>query len=166
MGNALDFEGAQYESEAIRAYLDRIHIPEDPGLERARTTPERAGVPDIAVGTSEGHMLGLLLKMIDARRVVEIGTLVGYSTIHLARALPADGRLWTLEANPRHAALARENIAAAGVADRVQLIEGPALDALPRLVEHGPFDAVFVDADKLNYPNYGRWAAEHLRTNG
>jgi predicted O-methyltransferase YrrM len=166
MAYGMDYDLAQDEADAIRDYLDRTHIPQHPGLERARTTPERTGVPDISVGASEGHLLGLLLKMIGARRVVEIGTLVGYSTIHLARALPAGGRVWTLEADPRHAALARENLAAAGVADRVELIEGPAMAALPDLVAHGPFDAVFVDADKLNYPNYGRWAAEHLRPGG
>src|SRR5690349_10692213 len=109
MSSDLDDDGEHYASQAIRDYLDRVHVPEDAGLERARTTPERAGVPDIAIGTSEGHLLGLLLKMVGARRVVEIGTLVGYSTIHMARALPAGGRLWTLEADPHHAALAREN---------------------------------------------------------
>jgi caffeoyl-CoA O-methyltransferase len=101
-----------------------------------------------------------------ARKVVEFGTLAGYSAIRMAQALPPDGHLWSLEFDPKHAAIARANLEAAGVADQVTVIVGPALDALPSLAQLGPFDAVFIDADKGNYDRYGAWARMALRTGG
>jgi caffeoyl-CoA O-methyltransferase len=157
---------ASFAPAPVRDYIHHLHAPHDAALERAFTTPERTGAPAIQVSPSEGRLLALLLQLVGARRVVEIGTLVGYSTIHMARALPDGGHLWTLEADAGHAALARENLAAAGLAGRVSLIVGPALDTLRSLEAEGPFDAVFVDADKVNYPGYGRWAARHLRPGG
>jgi caffeoyl-CoA O-methyltransferase len=123
-------------------------------------------MPAIQVGPSEGKTLELLLKLAGAKKVVEVGTLAGYSAIRLARALPEDGHLFTIEYEPAHAAVARESIATAGLAGKVTILEGPALAVLSSLEEGGPFDAVFVDADKRNYDLYGRWAAKNLRRGG
>jgi len=158
--------GVTYVTKELLDWLSRTHVPHDPGLQRAFDTPTQAGIPAIMVGPSEGKLLGLLLRMIAAKKVVEIGTLAGYSTIHMARALSPGGHLWTCEFDAKHASLARENFSAAGVAERITLIEGPALDTLSKIEANGPFDAVFIDADKANYDRYGRWATKHLRTGG
>jgi caffeoyl-CoA O-methyltransferase len=121
-------------------------------------------MPAIQVGPSEGRFLYLLMKMIGAKKVVEVGTLAGYSAIHMARALPAGGQLWTIEYEPKHAEVARSNIAAAGLSDRVTVLVGAGRDVLPTI--KGPVDAVFIDADKGNYDHYGHWAIEHLRPGG
>ncbi len=164
MADTLSRAGHRYDSATATAWCDALHAPHDAALARAFDTPE--GVPAIMVGPTDGKTLHVLLRMIGARKVVEVGTLVGYSTIHMARALPADGHLWTVEFEPRHAELARGNLAAAGLADRVSVHVGAGLDVLPTLVEHGPFDAVFIDADKVNYPGYGAWAIANLRPGG
>ena len=104
--------------------------------------------------------------MVGAERVVEVGTLAGYSAIWMARALKPGGRLWTLERDPKHAAVARENLEAAGVADRVEVLVGDGLESLAKLSAQGPFCAVFIDADKERYDEYGRWALDHLRPGG
>jgi caffeoyl-CoA O-methyltransferase len=156
--------GARYTSPDILDYVNRTHVRHDAGLAKAFETP--AGVPAIQVGPSEGRLLGVLVRLVGARRVVEVGTLMGYSAIHMARALQPDGKLWTIEYDHRHAELARANIAAAGLADRVTVVEGAGREVLPTLVGHGPFDAVFIDADKAGYDYYGRWALENLRTGG
>src|SRR5690606_26965281 len=96
----------------------------------------------------------------------ELGTLAGYSAIWLARGLPADGHVWTIESEPKHAGVARRNIAAAGLAERITVVLGTGLEMLPTLEEHGPFCAVFIDADKGNYDKYGAWAAKHTRPGG
>jgi caffeoyl-CoA O-methyltransferase len=123
-------------------------------------------MPPIQVNRDEGKLLELLLRLVGARRVVELGTLAGYSAIRIARALPEDGKLWTIDCEAHHAAVARENIAAAGFSDRVEVLVGVAVGVLETLVADGPFDAVFIDADKENYDVYGRWAASHLRVGG
>jgi predicted O-methyltransferase YrrM len=117
---------------------------------------ETAGLPSISVTPLQGRLLSLLARATGARRILEVGTLGGYSTIWLARALPPDGRLVTLEANPHHADTARANLLAAGLADRVSVLVGPALDTLPSV--EGPFDLTFVDADKPNNAAYLDWA--------
>jgi predicted O-methyltransferase YrrM len=116
----------------------------------------RAGLPSIDVSPLQGKLLHLLARIQGARRILEIGTLGGYSTIWLARALPAEGRLTTLELNPKHAEVARSNLARAGVAEKVDLIVGPALESLDRLRRENrePFDLIFIDADKTGYPEY------------
>jgi caffeoyl-CoA O-methyltransferase len=156
--------GERFTTPEVLAFVNRVHVPHDPGLTRAFAVPD--GIPAIQVGPSDGKLLGLLLSMIGARKVVEVGTLVGYSSIHMARALPADGHLWSVEYEPRHAEVARANHAAAGVADRVTVHVGAGRDVLPTLEGHGPFDAVFIDADKVNYDFYGGWAIDHLRPGG
>ena len=134
---------------------DRL-IPADPALDAAQTAAAAAGLPAIEVSPTQGKLLQLLARIAGARRILEIGTLAGYSTIWLARGLAPGGRLVTLEADPHHAAVARSNLAAAGLADVVVVREGPALDSLPGL--EGPFDLVFIDADKRKNPNYLDWA--------
>lgn len=124
------------------------------------------GIPAIQVGPSEGRLLYLLMRLIGARKVVEVGTLVGYSAIHLARGLAPGGRLWSIEAEARHAEVAHANLTAAGVADRVSVLVGGGRDLLPTLSREAPFDAVFLDADKVSYDVYGAWAVDHVRPGG
>lgn len=158
--------GKRYESAEILDFLGQVHHRHDQALTRAFEAAGQDGVPAIQVGPAEGRLLGLLLQMVGARRVVEVGTLVGYSAIWLARALPPDGHLWSVEADEKHAALAREHLRCAGLTDRVTVVEGAAQGVLPSLETHGPFCAVFLDADKAGYGAYGRWAAKNLRPGG
>jgi caffeoyl-CoA O-methyltransferase len=158
--------GSRYADAEVLRYVNQLHAAHDEALAAADAAPDREGVPAIQVGASEGRLLELLLRLAGARKVVEVGTLVGYSGIWMARALPPGGRLYTVEADPRHAALARKHFEAAGVADRVQVHVGPAAEVLPGLSGEGPFDAVFIDADKASYPIYGRWAKANLRPGG
>jgi predicted O-methyltransferase YrrM len=145
---------------AVDSYIDGLLIPSDPGLDAALEHSAAAGLPEIAVTPSQGKLLYLLARMQGARRILEIGTLGGYSTIWLARALPADGLLETLEADRKHFKVARENIARAGLAKVVHLRLGRALDTLPEIAAEGagPFDFVFIDADKENTAEYFDWA--------
>jgi len=159
-------KGLRYTSKDILEYVNSLHAPHDEALARAFEAPAKNGMPEIQLSPSEGKLLYLLLKMVGARKVVEVGTLAGYSALWMARALHDDGRLWTLESEPLHAKVARENIAAAGFKDVVTVVEGRATDILPGLVQKGPFDAVFLDADKGGYAFYAEWAAENLRSGG
>lgn len=156
--------GKRYDSQAIIDYVNRVHASHDGALAQAFAVPE--GIPAIQVGPSEGRLLYLLMKLVGATKIVEVGTLVGYSAIQMARAVPAGGKLWSIEFDPKHAEIARTNIAAAGLSDRVEVVVGAGVDVLPTLVDKGPFDAVFIDADKLNYDTYGRWAIANLRRGG
>jgi predicted O-methyltransferase YrrM len=144
----------------VEEYFDGALLPWDSGLERALKASQLAGLPGINVSASQGKLLYLLARAVGARRVLEIGTLGGYSTIWLARALPAGGRVISLELDPRHAEVARINIANAGLADRAEVRTGPALDSLEALGAAGeePFDLVFVDADKKSNADYFAWA--------
>jgi caffeoyl-CoA O-methyltransferase len=123
-------------------------------------------MPEIQLGPAEGRLLELLLRLANAQKVVEVGTLAGYSALWMARALPPGGRLWTIEADSRHAVVAAEIIDEAGLGDRVTLLEGDAAEVLPKLRDSGPFCAVFLDADKARYDFYGRWATDNLRPGG
>ena len=149
---------------AVDRYIcDRL-LDEDSVLDGALAASDAAGLPPISVTPNQGRLLELLVRIHGARRVLELGTLGGYSTIWLARGLPADGHLVTLEANPRYAEVALANIAAAGLADVVRLRVGPALETLPELAaEGGPFDLIFIDADKQNYPGYLEWSLKLSR---
>jgi predicted O-methyltransferase YrrM len=148
-------------------YLAAALLPPDAALEAALAASDAAGLPAIQVSATQGKLLELLARTRGARRILEIGTLGGYSTIWLARALPEDGRLVTLEASPRHAGVARANLARAGFGDRVEVRVGKALDTLPGVEADrlGPFDLFFIDADKANIPEYMRWAM-HLASPG
>jgi caffeoyl-CoA O-methyltransferase len=159
-------QGHRYATPEILRYVDALHASHDGALASAFEAPEREGMPAIQVGASEGRLLELLARLAGARRAVEVGTLAGYSAIRLARGLGPEGRLWTLENDPRHAAVARARIAEAGLGDRVEIVEGDAAVRLGDVVQHGPFDLVFLDADKGRYDLYGRWAAANVRPGG
>jgi caffeoyl-CoA O-methyltransferase len=150
--------------ERFERYVTELFAPEDPILAAIRAGHAAANLPAINISPEEGKLLHLLLRMVRARAVLEIGSLGGYSGVWLARALPEDGRLTTIERDPRHAKLAREAFAAAGLTQRVQLLEGSALDILPTLAPG--FDAVFIDADKEPLPEYFRWGMHLLREGG
>jgi predicted O-methyltransferase YrrM len=150
---------------AVDHYIDDCLLPADPALRGALEASDAAGLPSIHVAPNQGKLLHLLARLTGARAVLEIGTLGGYSTIWLARALPADGRLVSLEASPENAEIARKNIARAGLADLVEIRVGLALDTLPQLEaeRRGPFDLVFIDADKSNNAEYFAWALRLAR---
>jgi predicted O-methyltransferase YrrM len=150
----------------VDEYVSGLLAPEDEALEAAVAAAEEAGLPAIQVTPAQGKQLYLLAKAIGARAVLEFGTLAGYSTIWLARALPPGGRLITLESDVEHAEVAVANVARAGLADLVDQRVGPALDVLPELEEEGPFDLVFIDADKANTPAYFEWSLERTRPGG
>jgi len=158
--------GHSYATREILDWLAAVHAPHDAAAARAFDAPDANGMPAIQLGASEAKAVAILLKLAGARKVVEVGTLAGYSALVMARALPADGHLWTIEFDAKHARVARENLAAAGESARVTVLEGAGLDVLPTLDANGPFDAVFIDADKRNYDGYGRWAAKNVRKGG
>lgn len=146
-------------------YVEGLFAPSDPALENALRRSREAGLPGINISASEGKLLRMLAEMVGARSILEIGTLGGYSAIHLARALPENGVLVSLELDERHADVARENVAEAGLANRVEVRVGDARGLLAGMVEgnEGPFDVVFIDADKGGYPEYLEWALRLTR---
>lgn len=158
--------GATYISPEILSFVAGVHAPHDEALKRAFEAPGEHGMPAIQVGPSEGKLLHLLLKLVGAKKVVEVGALAGYSAIWMARALASEGHLWTVELDPKHVEVTQANLKAAGLSGKVTVIEGAALAVLGILEKHGPFDAVFIDADKGSYDQYGRWAAKNLRQGG
>ena len=150
---------------AVDRYITALLVPPDPTLDAALQASAAAGLPAIQVSPNQGKLLYLLARLQQARAILEIGALGGYSTIWLARALSPGGRLITLEADPKHAKVAQANIAQAGLADVVELRLGRALDTLPQLAAegYGPFDLIFIDADKPNNPAYFAWALKLSR---
>jgi predicted O-methyltransferase YrrM len=144
----------------VDEYIERHLLAADHGLQVAAFSSAKAGLPPIAVSPPQGKLLMLLAKIQGARRVLEIGTLGGYSAIWMARALPSGGKLVTLESDAKHAAIASASIAAAGLGDRIDIRVGPALETLPKLLAEGkdPFDLTFIDADKPNNTAYFEWA--------
>src|SRR5271170_5781483 len=150
---------------SVDRYITDTLLPADPVLEAALTASTEAGLPPIAVAPNQGKWLMILAQAMGAQSILEIGSLGGYSTIWLARALPTNGRMVTLEADPKHAEVAQANITRAGLADKVELRLGKALETLPELAAEGnvPFDLIFIDADKGNYPGYIEWALKLSR---
>ena len=144
----------------LDGYVEGLFAPPDPALENALRRSREAGLPEINVSATEGKLLRMLAEMVGAERILEIGTLGGYSAIHLARALPENGALISLELNERHADVARENVAEAGLAKQIEVRVGDARELLAGMAENGegPFDLVFIDADKGGYPEYLGWA--------
>jgi caffeoyl-CoA O-methyltransferase len=153
-------------SEALAAWAEAVYAPEDELLRKIRERSAAAGLPRIEVGRFDGLHLEVLARACGARVAVEIGTLGGYSGVCLLRGMGDDGVLHTIEREPRHAEVARRSFERAGFAARARLHVGPAAERLRALEEEGPFDLVFVDADKLGYPDYLAWAEEHLRVGG
>lgn len=148
------------------AYIRDLFLPPDPQLEAALKRAAAAGLRSIQIPPELGRLLTILVQAIGARRVLEIGTLGGYSAIHLARGLPADARLISLEIDDRHVQVARENLSEAGLADRAEVRVGAALSLLPALTAEAPFDLAFIDADKESYPAYLDWCLRLVRPGG
>jgi caffeoyl-CoA O-methyltransferase len=144
--------------ERIDAYIAELFLPDDETLRACLESARAEGLPAIQVPPALGKLLSILTRATGARKILEIGTLGGYSGTWMARALPAGGRLITLDVNPHHAEVARRSFERAGVADRVDARVGPALETLPTLQSEAPFDIVYIDADKDNYPGYLDWA--------
>jgi predicted O-methyltransferase YrrM len=156
---------SQEQWTAVDQYITDLLVPSDPILDAALQASADAGLPEIQVAPNQGKLLAILAQSIGARHILEMGTLGGYSTIWLARALGPGGKLITLEADPKHAEVAKANLARAGLRDVVEVRVGNALDTLPQLASEGhvPFDLVFIDADKANTAAYFEWALKLTR---
>src|SRR4051812_14615626 len=159
---------AQPEWTAVDRYFGELFVGTDPTLDAALNSSVTAGLPPINVSPNQGKLLQLLARMMSAKKILEIGTLGGYSTIWLARALPRDGRLITLEFDAKHAEVARANFARAGLSEMIDLRIGRAIDSLPKIAAEklGPFDLIFIDADKQSTPDYFTWALKLTRPGG
>jgi caffeoyl-CoA O-methyltransferase len=169
MESSLDYRILTFQPDTQRSlvqYVRQWFAPEDEVLQAVRRNTVQQGMPEIQIRPEEGQMLQFLAALIGARRILEIGTLAGYSGIWLARGLHDGGTLTTLEFDPKHARVAREHFRLAGVADRVQIIEGEAHHTLAQMNGAAPFDMVFIDAEKEGYPAYLAWAVEHVRPGG
>ena len=142
-------------------YLIDALVGKDPLLEQVLENNQQAGLPAIDVAANQGQLLALFVRMIRAKQILEIGTLGGYSTIWMARELPEDGKLVTLEFDSHHASVARQNLHLAGLDGKVEVIEGPALTSLTAFEPHASFDLIFIDADKPNNPHYLEWALRY-----
>jgi caffeoyl-CoA O-methyltransferase len=155
----------QTDARLARYAVDTFQ-PEDPVLAEIHARSNREGLPEIQVGNMDALHLEVVARAIGAKKIVEVGTLGGYSGVALARALPSGGKLYTFDIEKKHADVARESFKRAGVLDKVEILLGPATDLLPSINSKGPFDLIFIDADKDNYPRYLAWAAENLRVGG
>ncbi|WP_456271122.1 O-methyltransferase [Bacillus sp. AK031] len=151
--------------EQADQYFSEKLLGEDSIMESILKRNKESGLPEIDVSPNQGKFLHLLVKLNGARRILEIGTLGGYSSVWMGRALPEDGQLVTLEYSEKHASVAEENIRSAGLENKISIMTGPALDTLPTLKEKGypEFDLIFIDADKPNNPHYLNWALEFSR---
>ena len=154
---------AHAQRKLIEQEVNTRFAPEDTILHNVHERARAAGMPEIAISPVQGKLLQILAYACNAQKILEIGTLAGYSGIWLARALPEGGQLITLEANPKHAEVAHANFEAAGLSEKVELREGKAIDALPLLGIESPFDLIFIDADKVSYPAYLDWAIVYSR---
>lgn len=154
------------DSHDIHEYIAHLFAQEDEILRWVRESLIEQGLPDIAITAEEGAFLSLLVRACRAHRALEIGTLAGYSTLWIARALPPNGIVVTIEKSTRHAALARQNFEQAGLAERIILLEGEAENLLSKAARWGPFDFVFIDADKEGYPFYYEWALNLIPSGG
>ena len=149
----------------VDRYIGEKLVASDEALDGAQHAAKEGGLPPISVSAAQGKLLQVLVQLQQAKKVLEIGTLGGYSSIWMARALPDDGRLITLEIDPKHAEVARASLARAGVADKVEIRLGAAIDTLPKLAAEGvgPFDLIFIDADKASNADYFTWAVKLSR---
>jgi caffeoyl-CoA O-methyltransferase len=161
-----DRKGFGNDDAQIAEWLERTYAPEDEILAEIRTRSAAAGLPNIQVGALDVRHLEVLTRAAGARRAVEIGTLGGYSGVAILRGLGETGELDTIDTDVHNAAVARESFRRAGFGERARIHVGRALDVLPQLVARGPYDLVFIDADKEGYPRYLDWAAENLRPGG
>lgn len=150
--------------QRIEETIAGMFAPEDAVLHSALQAAKEHGLPEIQISPIQGKLLQLFAKACQAQKILEIGSLAGYSGIWLARALPANGHLITLEIDPVHAEIVRQSFKQAGVAEKTEVLVGPALQRLPEIVERGPFDLIFIDADKASYPQYLEWAIKLSRS--
>ncbi len=148
---------------AVDDYVNRLLIPADAALDAAQRAATDAGLPPISVSAAQGKLLHLLVRISGARRILEVGTLAGYSTIWMARALPPGGRIVSLEFDPKHAEIARANVDRAGLSGAIAIRGGRAIDSLPALAGEAPFDFIFIDADKPSTLEYFEWAVKLSR---
>lgn len=150
---------------SVDEYLGQMLVKQDESLDAAVAASDAGGLPPIQVSPTQGKFLGMLIRLMGARNVLEVGTLGGYSTIWMARAIPEGGKIVTLEIDPKHAEVAARNFENAGLSGRIELHVGNARETLPRLIEkgYGPFDLSFIDADKVSNPDYFEWALEMSR---
>jgi len=151
--------------ESVDQYINNLLVPQDDALTATEASIIEARIPTISISANQGKFLQILARLVNAKKILEIGTLGGYSTIWLARALPANGQLITLELDVHHAAVAQKNIDSAGLTSIVEIRIGKALDTLPEIKEEGiaPFDMIFIDADKSPYTEYFEWALKLSR---
>lgn len=159
-------KGFSRSSEELSDYVQQVFHPEDAVLREIRERAASAGLPNIHIGVMDGLHLEVLVRAFGAAKIVEIGTLAGYSGVCMARGLSENGRLDTFEFEPHHAEVARESFRRAGVADKVRVFVGPAIENLRAIESEGPFDLVFIDADKESYPEYFEWSVRNLRPGG
>jgi caffeoyl-CoA O-methyltransferase len=152
--------------ERFEQYIGELFAEEDDTLRWIQSETRRQDLPPISIQPQDGYLLQWLARMTGARKAVEIGTLAGYSGVWIARGLPDDGKLYTIERSGRHAEVARTSFDRAGLNGKVELFQGEALDILRKLSDSGPFDLVFIDADKASYPEYLAWAVHNLRPGG
>lgn len=155
-----------YRSQPLLSFVSALMAPEDKALRKIRTETTKKGLPPISIGPDEGKILDFLVRSCGAKKAVEVGTLAGYSACWIARALPNGGILHTLEYDAKHAAVARDNVKAAGLKNKIVVHQGPANETLPTLEKSGPYDFCFIDADKVGYPSYLRWAIDNVRSGG
>jgi len=158
--------GERYATAEIYTYLDGLYIEHTEFMKEALASHQNTSLPAIHLGPQEAKTLSLFIQMIQARKVVEVGTLAGYSALWMARALSEDGRIWTIDCDPESILVSQKIIKAAKLQHKIHVLQGQALDVLNSLTDHGPFDLVFIDADKPSYVNYTRWAYENLRPGG
>ncbi len=151
--------------KAVDQYISDLFNPEDEALNAAELSHKQEGIPHINVSPNLGKFLYLLAKLINAKKILELGTLAGYSTIWLAKALPENGRVISLEVDPHHADIARKNISRAGLSNKIEIRVGKAIELLPAMVSEnaGPFDMIFIDADKPPYTEYFEWSLKLSR---
>lgn len=155
-----------YATPDLLAFVSKLVSAEPAALKRLREETPKKGLPPISIGPDEGRILETLARLCGAEKAVEVGTLAGYSACWIARGLADDGVLHTIEYDPKHAAVAKQNLRAAGLSSKVAVHIGAGLEVLPTLEGEGPFDLCFIDADKANYERYGRWAVENVRPGG
>ena len=155
-----------YGTPEVLDFVRGVLSPEDRALKGIRESTPKRGLPPINIGPEEGAVLSMLVQACGAVKAVEVGALAGYSACWIARALPDDGVLHTIEFDPKHAQVARDNIRKAGLGSKISVLVGAGAEILPSLEPDGPFDFCFIDPDKVNYPVYLRWPAVNLRPGG
>lgn len=158
--------GLEYKTAAIMKFVEDVHSPQDESLEYALKVLKENDMPEIQIAAMEGKTLQLLLSMIKAEKVLELGTLSGYSGLWMLRGIKKGGKLITVEYEPKHAEVAADVFRHAGVENRVEILQGAGMDVLDEIKKRGPFDAVFIDADKHNYENYARFVFDLLNPGG